>query len=200
MPRIDADTVVEHHAQQRRALLDAARELLAETAQAPAMGAVGRRAGLARSSVYQYFPSAEALLAAVVDDVFPDWAERVTARVTAAPTPAEQAWAYVEANVGLFASPEQAVARALRRVVEPHVLRGPMEAFHERLQVPLVQALADLGEPEPGVMAEHIDLLILHASRELMGESSPDQAVLAQAALARLRRLLGGYLRIDAGD
>ncbi|MFA6299919.1 MAG: TetR family transcriptional regulator [Nocardioides sp.] len=200
MPRIQADTVAEHHAQQRRALLDAARALLAETPEAPSMGAVGRRAGLARTSVYQYFPSADALLAAVVNDVFPDWADRVTAKVAAAATPAAQAWAYVEANVDLFASSEQAVARALRRVVEPHVLQGPMEAFHARLQVPLLQALADFGEPEPRAMAEHIDLLILHASRGLTGDSPSNQADLAQVALARLRRLLGGYLRLDADD
>lgn len=200
MPRIQADTVAEHHAQQRRALLDAARALLAETAEAPSMGAVGRRAGLARSSVYQYFPSAEALLVAVVADVFPDWAGQVTAKVAAAPTPAAQAWAYVEANVELFASSEQAVARALTRVVEPHVLQGPMEAFHARLQVPLLQALADLGEREPRTMAEHIDLLIMHASRGLDGGSSVNQAEQAQIALARLRRLLGGYLRLDAAD
>lgn len=200
MPRIDADTVVQHHAQQRRALLDAARALLAETAEAPSMGAVGKRAGLARSSVYQYFPSAEALLAAVVDDVFPEWADRVMAQVSAAPTPAARAWAYVEANVGLFASSEQAVARALRRVVEPHVLRGPMEAFHARLQVPLLRSLEDFGEPEPAAMAEHIDLLILHASRELIGDSPRNQADHARVALARLRRLLGGYLHLGADD
>lgn len=194
MPRIQAATVVEHHAQQRRALLDATRALLAENAEVPSMGAVGRRAGLARSSVYQYFASADDLLAAVVADVFPDWAAQVTAAVGAASSPADRVWAYIEANVALFASSEQAVARALARVVEPDVLQGPMEAFHAQLQVPLLQALADQGEPEPGVMAEFIDLLILHGTRGLRGDA-PDPTE-APAALARLRRLLGGYLRL----
>ena len=53
MPRITAPTVAEHHAKQRRALLDAARDLLAETGAEPSMAAVARRAGLARSSIYQ---------------------------------------------------------------------------------------------------------------------------------------------------
>ena len=73
MPRIEAPRVAEHHARQRRALLDAAHALLAETGEAPSMAAVGRRAGLARSSVYQYFDSPGALLHAVVTDVFPTW-------------------------------------------------------------------------------------------------------------------------------
>lgn len=185
MPRINADTLAEHQAQQRRALLDAARVLLAETAEKPSMGAVGRRAGLARTSVYQYFPSVDDLLAALVAEIFPDWAQRVLARVEAAATPGDRVWAYVEANLDLFASSERAVGRALRRVVEPDVLRGPMEEFHRQLQVPLRQALTDFREPEPDAMAEHIDALILQASAS------------SGAAAARLRRLLGPYLRLD---
>jgi AcrR family transcriptional regulator len=186
MPRINASTLAEHHAQQRRALLDAARALLAETPEKPSMGAVGRRAGLARTSVYQYFASVDELLATLVGELFPDWAEQVVAHVEAAATPGERVWAYVGANLDLFASSERAVARALRGVVEPDVLRGPMEAFHRRLQGPLRQALTDFGEPEPEAMAQHIDALILQAS----GDADP------AAARARLRRLLGAYLRL----
>ncbi|WP_122815999.1 TetR/AcrR family transcriptional regulator [Nocardioides pantholopis] len=196
MPRIDAPTVVEHHARQRRALLDAARSLLAETGEAPSMAAVGRRAGLARSSVYQYFGSPEALLHAVVADVFPDWAGQVQQRVDEATTPGEKVWAYIEANVDLFASSEQAVAHALSRVVEPHVLRGPMEQFHRRLQVPLREALAAYGEPEVPAMAELIDAMIVQASRGA-GSGDPEcspQEVQRDLPLRRLRRLLGGYL------
>ena len=197
MPRIQAATVAEHHALQRRALLDAARALLAETPQKPSMGSVGRRAGLARSSVYQYFASADELLGALTAEIFPDWAHQVHSRVEAATAPGERVWAYVEANLDLFASSERAVARALREVVEPHILRGPMEEFHRRLQVPLRQALTDFGEPEPEAMAEHIDSLILQASRGLADLEQPVAAATRDVALARLRRLLGGYLRLD---
>lgn len=196
MPRIDAPTVAEHHARQRRALLDAARALLAETGQAPSMAAVGRRAGLARSSVYQYFASPEALLAEVVADVFPDWAKQVHDRVERATCPGERVWAYVEANVALFASSEQAVAQALTRVVEPSVLRGPMQQFHAELQVPLRAALTDLGEPEVETMAEMVDAIIVHASRRAGGDEPLGEAERA-ATLARLRRLLGGYLGLS---
>ena len=187
MPRIDAPTVVEHHARQRRALLDAARALLAETGQAPSMAAVARKAGLARSSVYQYFDSAEGLLHAVVADVFPDWADQVQSHVDQASGPGQRVWAYVEANVALFASSEQAVAQALARVVDPGVLRGPMQEFHARLQVPLRDALVDLGEPEVERMAELVGAIINHACR---GEFDRDRT------LAQVRRLIGGYLRL----
>jgi len=198
VPRIDAPTVAEHHDRQHRALLDAARALLAETGDAPSMAEVGRRAGLARSSVYQYFSSPEALLHGVVADVFPDWATQVRERVEATATPGGKVWAYIEANVDLFASSEQAVAAALTRVVDPSVLRGPMREFHAQLQVPLRDALTALGEPEVASMAETIDALIVQAARA-DGDSVLCAGGDVQRAqvLSRLRRLIGGYLALD---
>lgn len=195
MPRIQAPTVAEHHALQRRALLDAARAVLAETGEAPSMGAVGRRAGLARSSVYQYFASADALLAAVVADVFPEWADQVLDRVAAAPTPATQVWAYVVANIDLFASSERAVAHALARVVDPLTLQGPMKEFHAAIQKPLRRALTDMNEPDPDAMAEQLDAMIMHAARDLgAGKPTAGGEGARDRVLARLHRLLGGYL------
>ena len=68
MPRIDAPTVAEHSAQRRAAIVDAAVDLLGRegiTGVTPA--AVASAAGLARSSVYQYFASTDALVAAGVE-------------------------------------------------------------------------------------------------------------------------------------
>jgi AcrR family transcriptional regulator len=196
VPRIRAATVAEHHALQRRALLDAARALLAETGQVPTLGTVGQRAGLARTSVYQYFHSADELLEAVVADVFPEWADRVVTYVAAGTDPGQRVWRYVEINLELFAGSEQSVAHALTRVVEPRVLQGPMERFHARLQVPLREALALFQEPEPDAVAEHIDSLIVQASRDIEAASATERSAVKLRALARLRRLLGGYLRL----
>jgi AcrR family transcriptional regulator len=195
VPRINAPSVAEHHANQRRALLLAARELLAETGQAPSMAAVGKRAGLARTSLYQYFPSVDDLVAAIVADVFPEWGARVLDRVSAAPTPAARVWAYVGATVDLFASSEQDLARALARIVAPDVLRGPMEEFHARIQQPLRDALADFGESEPEQIAELIDTMVITTSRAVATTATGDAA--RNLALARLRRLLGPYLGLS---
>ena len=201
MPRIAAPTVAEHHANQRRAVLDAARDLLGETAQLPSMAAIGRRAGLARTSVYQYFGSAEELLVAVVADVFPDWTARVLDRVEAAGSPADRVWAYVEANVDLFASSEQQVARALATLVAPDVLRSPMEAFHARIRGPLRDALADFGDPDPDTVATLIDTLIVTAARHAVDSGAAtddaDGSTARRIALEGLRRLIGPYLKHD---
>lgn len=160
------------------------------------MRVVGERVGLARSSVYQYFASAEELLAAVVADVFPDWAAQVLDEVATASTPGERVWAYIEANLDLFAGSEQAVAVALTRVVDPQVLQGPMQAFHAQLQAPLHQALRDLGETEPDAMAKHVNSLVVQATRDLEGAEPEAAGDLRDHALGRLRRLLRGYLSL----
>ena len=83
MPKIQAATVVEHHAAQRAALLDAARALLSEgpTTEAPSLADVAARAGLARSSAYSYFSSREDLLNALAADTFPRWTRYVRDRM-----------------------------------------------------------------------------------------------------------------------
>lgn len=192
MPRIQAPTVAEHRRRQVRLILDAARSHLASSLEPLSLAAVGREAGLPRSSVYQYFASRDDLLAAVVADVFPDWSRQVRDQVAAATTPGARVWAYIVANINLFASSEQAVARALSNAVDPRVLKGPMETFHAELQAPLQAALTDLGEPDPAVAAELIDALILQLAQ---GLDRPD-GLEKTNALAVLRRLLDSYLNL----
>ncbi len=73
MPKINAPTVAEHRDQRRAALVHAGRDILAsQGADAVTPAAVGAAAGIARSSVYQYFDSSVALLAAIVEESFPN--------------------------------------------------------------------------------------------------------------------------------
>lgn len=194
MPRIQAPTVAEHRARQRRAILDAARAHLAEEGRAPSLAQAGARAGLARSSVYDYFDSRDDLLAAVVADVFPDWADKVLGSMEAAQTPGEQVWAYVEANMRLFASSEQAVARALTSVVDPTLLAEPVTRFHQSLQEPLVAALQAHGETQPQLVADIIDSMVVRASRNVWEPEPAAAPSTLTTCLDLLRQLLGPYL------
>lgn len=198
MPRITAPTVAAHREQQLRAVLDSARAILGETRTAPTLAATAERAGMARSSIYRYFASNAELLAAIVDDVLPEWAGQVHDRVEAAGTPGEKVWAYICANVDLFSSSEQDVASALTEVADPRMLKEPMEAFHADLQKPLVAALAEHGEPHPAAMAEAIESALVRVARGVgtpaEAVSSEDRGLSKEEALAILRRMLGGYL------
>lgn len=198
MPRIGAPSVAEHRMAQHRALVEETRSLMAETGELPSMGRISARVGLARSSVYQYFDSIDDLYLAVLNDVLPEWTASVHSRVAAARKPGERAWAYVEANVLMFAGPDHGLALALSKLTPFKGVVPAFREFHAQLQLPLQQALSELGEPEPGVMAGFIDELILHSTHHL-GEPNVIAALSGHThTLKRLHRLLAPYLQLNS--
>lgn len=189
MPRIQAATVAEHRATQRRALLDAARSLLTESPdRAPSMAEVASRAGLSRSGVYQYFGSRDDLLDAVAEDAFPRWSAMVTEQMEHAGRPGERVLAYVDANLRLVAEGEHSLARALVASAPADRLAERSRVMHEQLLTPMRQALRELGAADPDATAELINAVVFAATR--MIESGHDQA----AARERARELLSPYL------
>ena len=165
MPRISAPTVAEHRVAQERALLDAARLLLAETGSIPTFSALSERAGLARTSVYQYFRSAEDLLHAMVEDVFPRWSATVARAVDAAPDDAARILAYMRANLELVAEGEHALATALADVGPSRAVIEGTRAMHDDLLRPLTRTLHSLGVADVPRTAELFNAILNSASR-----------------------------------
>lgn len=168
MPRIQAATVAEHRARQHRALLDAARTLLSEPGrrEGPGLGEVAARAGLARSSVYQYFASRDELFDAVVAELLPGWAAHVQDRMARSSTPGGKVRAYVESNLELVAAGDHAVLRGLAAVA-PAALAHSSAVLHDQLRQPLERALDEAGEDDPAGMSELVHAVVLAASRLL---------------------------------
>ncbi|MCD2106478.1 TetR/AcrR family transcriptional regulator [Rhodococcus erythropolis] len=165
MPRIDAPTVVEHRAAQRRALLDAAHALLSEAPdRPPGLGEVAAKAGLARSSVYHYFRSREDLLSAVVEDMFPRWNDKIVEAMAGADDPV---WAYVEANLQLVADGEHAIVGALATLTPQTFRDSRIMEMHDSLVLPLVEALRLRGVSDPKLTAKLINSLV-HTGTELI--------------------------------
>ncbi|QYC38285.1 Fatty acid metabolism regulator protein [Nonomuraea coxensis DSM 45129] len=192
MPRIRASTVAEHRAVQHRALLDAAREILAETGRPPTLTLVAARAGLARPSLYQYFRSSEDLLNALVEDVFPRWSARVAAAMEAAATPGDRVLAYVLTNFELITEGEHALATALAEVAPGDKVAEQSRAMHQHLLEPLVETLRRLGVPTVPETAEMINAIVFAGSRLI--ESGTD----LQTVWASARALLEPFVRASA--
>lgn len=167
MPRISAPTVVEHRAAQQRALLDAARALLAETGRPPTFAALAERSGLARPSIYQYFRSADDLLRAMVEDVFPRWAATVARAMDDADDDAGRVLAYARTNLELVAEGEHALATALASAGPAPAVAEGMRAMHGELLRPLIDTLRALEVPHPDRTAELVNAVVNTASRML---------------------------------
>lgn len=189
MPRINAPTVAEHRAAQQRALLDAARTLLARTGEAPSMAEVAALAGLARPSAYQYYKSRQDLLHALVLDLFPRWTRRVREAMDAEADPADRILAYVLTNIALVAEGEHAVGTALAAVAPGEELNNQSAMMHRQLLTPLVETLTLLGVEDPLVTSELINAIV-HSSTRLLESGTSRESV-----EARVRELLGPYVR-----
>ncbi|MFD8956137.1 TetR/AcrR family transcriptional regulator, partial [Streptomyces anulatus] len=175
MPRISAATVAEHHAQQRLALVRAARELLESgDAGAVTFTAIAKATGLARNSVYKYFPGRPELLAAVVEDAMPRWTDAIRAGMSAAATPEEKIAAYVSSQLDLVRGGEHRIAQALAGVQDAKVVRESAMRAHQELLTPLIGALTDLGEQDPRRTSLLLQGIVNAATTAIENGDDPD--------------------------
>ncbi|HEX5331889.1 MAG TPA: TetR/AcrR family transcriptional regulator [Cellulomonas sp.] len=145
MPRIDAPTVAEHHVMRRDAIIAAARDLLGSAgASAVTPAAVAGRSGLARTSVYQYFPSTGALLAAAVEATFADSSAALAAGIEQAGDPRSRIHAYVCDALRLAARDHGPFHQLTLSDLPPECVARVRE-LHDELVAPLRSAIEDFG-------------------------------------------------------
>ncbi|ADH93463.1 TetR/AcrR family transcriptional regulator [Arcanobacterium haemolyticum] len=104
MPRISAPTVKEHHDIVFEKLINSAEEIL-RSPEKPSFtaGAVAKKAGIARNSIYRYVPSVDHLRLLVLERYLPVWKERATAAMEQADSSADRLIALVEVSMELGA-------------------------------------------------------------------------------------------------
>lgn len=170
----------------RTALLRAASELLAvEGAQAVNPGSVGAAAGLARSSVYQYFDSTAGLLQALVEEEMPRAGRRLAAATAASADPRERVAAYVAEAVRLAVDEQHRAWSALAQSALPPKCRERLAELHREQAAPLVEALRDAGCGEPELVA-HLIGGVIRGAVEAIGSGADVDAAIGEA-LALLR-------------
>lgn len=154
MPRISAPTVAEHRAAQRAALISAGEAVLRDGGVAEVTPrSVSERAGLRRSSFYDYFAHKDDLLVAIAIDAFEKWdAELEVALADTAPG-IPRLRAYVEATLAMAADGRHAIANALRDVPLSPTRRDDLMTLHDAAMGPLTAVLAELGVDSPHTTA-----------------------------------------------
>ncbi|MGW4384273.1 TetR/AcrR family transcriptional regulator [Kitasatospora sp. NPDC004531] len=170
---------------QQAALLDAARVLLAEGGrEALNFGALAARAGLARSSVYEYFRSKSELVEALCAVDLPLWAAEIEAGMAACDGAAERIEAYVRGQVALATDP---VHRALVAVAEYELddaARARIRAAHSGLTAMVMRTLEELGHARPAVAAALLQGVVEAAVRQIdRVREAGDEAEIADAAV-----------------
>ncbi len=161
MPRISAPTLAEHRVAQREALLRAASEIIvADGVAAITPKAVGARAGIARSSVYDYFPSGEDLLVAVAINAFDDWARDMAAALEGVAPGRARLRRYVEATMEMTADGGHRLASALRQADLSPRHTEEITALHRSLLAPLLAVLTEAGVESPAAHVPYLQAII----------------------------------------
>lgn len=197
MPRIKAGSVAEHVAQQEAAVFDAAITLFTERGyDAVNLGDIAAAVGLARNSLYRYFPDKAHILLRWFARELPAEVQR-SRELLSGPEPAReriQRWAI--ARLDYAKTPEHALIANLSTVVPEldDAARAELADSHRQLQAPLDAALHDAGirrAADRSVIAELIGALVfaagqLEAQAITEGTRSP--------ARRQLRRAIDGLL------
>lgn len=191
MAKSEAPTsVAEQRAQRYAKLVAAAEEILAEQGlEALTAGAVARRAGIARNSLYRYFASIDDLVELVVTREFPAWVRAVEAAVGAAPTPAEAIVAYVSANLREAAVSSHGWRSALSKSSLSEPARARVRDMHTELQQVARRALEDLDPDEVELRLAVVQSLVNACVGRI--DVGDDPELVTSYAESATRRLIG---------
>ena len=181
--------MAEHRSKQRAALLDAARSLLSEGGtEALTFPALAERTGLARSSVYEYFRSRGAVVEELCQVDFPVWAAEVGAAMDGAGSAEGRVEAYVRRQLELVGDRRHRAVVAISASELDAGAREKIRAAHGGLVAMIVEALGELGHPEPRLGAMLVQGVVDAAVRRIELGAAEDPGVIADAAVALVLR------------
>jgi AcrR family transcriptional regulator len=192
----------EHKEQRRRAILDAARTLFAAHGLASfAMADVAERAGVARATLYLYWPTREELLLAVLEELLWQWLDELDGRLdeTRVPVPPRKLATIICDSLASH-EPLGRLLAVLQTVLEHNISRASIVRFKSELALRMASTGArferqiPLGDGEGVRVLLHLNALLVGLVQ--MADSAPlVQEVLSQPPLTALKVELPRELR-----
>ena len=149
MPKIQAPSIGEHRELRRHQLIAAAMELaISGGAEAVTVSAVAQKAGLSRSSIYEYFSSSADLIADLVVEELDYYTARLAEAIKDATDPFEKISLWMAEGLRYVEDGRHMLVKSLNTVSTPEFRKEEIAMGHRRLISPLRQALAETGIKE----------------------------------------------------
>jgi AcrR family transcriptional regulator len=146
MPRIETEKLAQHRDWRRNQLIEAAASIALESGgSAVTVAAVAQRAGLSRTSVYEYFGSSADLVADLVLEELNEFAKYLQVAVSTTIQPIASISAWIEGALMYIADGRHLLAKALNASALPQERVAAIGAAHRALLAPLVTALESIG-------------------------------------------------------
>lgn len=180
MPKIAAASIEENRDLRRSAILAAAAQLARRDGLAKlTVGAVAKEAGIARSSVYDYFPSAADIVAEVLADELLDMCDQLADGVAPAKSDAEVVRLWMRSSLAMVADGRHKLLRAAAGIDFPATRRTQINALHRKMAIPLIEALARHGVGQPHRVAAQIAAVVEAAVRLIEAGADPEAEIAA---------------------
>jgi AcrR family transcriptional regulator len=192
MPKISAPSIVEHRELRRQQLISAALELaLGEGAEAVTVAAVAKKAGLARSSIYEYFASSADLIADLILEELNYYSNRLAVAIVDATDPFEKIEHWIAEGLRYVADGRHMLVKSLNTISTPEFRKEEIAIGHRKMIAPLRQALAETGIKDPAAAAAFLSSVTDAASIRIDAGNDAELEIQRAStfALAGLRAL-----------
>ena len=154
MPKIQAPTVALHRELRRQQLMDAALELaLAHGAESITVAAVAAKAGLARSSIYEYFASSADLVADLVLEELDYYTRRLADAIEGVDDPFKRIELWITESLHYVADGRHMLVKSLNTINTPDSRKEEISIGHRKMVAPLQNSLIETGIANPRAAA-----------------------------------------------
>jgi AcrR family transcriptional regulator len=145
MPRIATQTLAQHRDWRRSQLIDAAASIAMQSGgQAVTVAAVAQRAGLSRTSVYEYFASSADLVADLVIDELNGFSHYLSDEIAQANSASNSIELWIKGALTYIADGRHLLAKALNATTLPQERAHQIRVAHRALLAPLIDSLEKL--------------------------------------------------------
>ena len=142
MPKINTEKLAQHREWRRQQLIDAAAAIALESGgEAVTVASVAERAGLSRTSVYEYFASSAELTADLVIDELNGFVSALTEAIKNPENPELAIEQWITAALRYIADGRHLLAKALSATDTPKDRAAEIGASHRALLAPLRNSL-----------------------------------------------------------
>ena len=193
-PKIQAATVVEQRQMRQRQLIDAALSIALESGAANiTVAAVAKRAGLARSSMYEYFSSSADLIADLVIEELALYQKRLAQAVKGTEDPYQHIELWIAAALQYVVDGRHMLIKSLNATAIPEFRRDEISQGHRNLMTTISAPLQEIGLTDIRGAMSYLQNTIEAASVRIESGSDSELEIRSAQiyAIAGLRALSG---------
>lgn len=180
MPKISTQNLASHRDWRRNQLISAATEIaLEESSASISIAAVAARAGLSRTSVYEYFSSSQDLVADLLIEELKNFAEHLSRAIADERDPITALTIWIETSLNYVGDGRHLLAKSLHATTLPRERSAEIAAAHRRMLAPLGKTFAELGITDTARAFAQLQALTDVATRRIESGAATAQEEIA---------------------